>query len=145
MRSKLILSLLQANIISEELDDLIIAGDPGEGSLGVSIQQLGHAQICGDDGGLATQDPFVDAEEELGGGETVGQLGSQIIDDQQIAVKYILMGFHRVRVPVKDITAQDIEHLKGCKVDDGTALREQFCGNTVREEGLAHSGVTIEE
>ncbi len=55
------------------------------------FHKLGNIQIGGDDRGFLPQYPLVKAQKQLGTGEGIGKLRSKIINDQQVAVKQILI------------------------------------------------------
>ena len=73
-------------VIPDQLDHGVIAGNPGEGSLGIGFQKIFHGQVSGNDGCLFIHDTLVDAAEKLRGYKAVGQLRAQIINNEQITV-----------------------------------------------------------
>ena len=94
---------LDADIVAEKFQQCIIAGNPREGSLGIGFRKLFHRQVRGNHGGFASKQALVDAEEQAGYREGIAQLRSQIIDDQQITIKNMMMDLRYILVPVKNI------------------------------------------
>ena len=66
--------------------------NPGQSALGIDIPQGFHVQVRRDESGFLPQNPCVDTEKELGYGERIGKLGSQIVYNQKVTVKDIGIG-----------------------------------------------------
>ena len=77
---------LDTDVFSEKAQRCITAENAGEVALAVVVCQLLHSKVGGDDGGAAVDEPLVDAKAESGQGKGVGKFGTQIVDNQQVAV-----------------------------------------------------------
>ena len=48
-------------------------------------------------------------------------------------------------IPVKTLISKSLKKLLRGKINDGMGGIQQFFGNTVRQECLAHAGITVKE
>ena len=82
--------LSKPDVIPEQLEDLVAAGDPGKDPLRVRVEKIFRRQVCGNDCGFPAHEPLVDEQEQLGGDEGVHHLRAQIINDEQVTVEDVI-------------------------------------------------------
>ena len=110
------------DIISEKFSHLVAAGDPGKNAFRVGVTENIQPEVGGDDRGFSPCQSFVDAEKELGGDEGIGQLRTQIVDDQKVTVKNVGMHVFRLFFRFRTLEgrpSQKIKKLEGGKINDG--------------------------
>ena len=134
---------MDSDVISHKLDHGIITGYPGEDPLGISIQKICHGQICGNDSCLFIHDPLVNAAEKLRGYKAVGQLCTQIVDDEQIAVIDKRSHICRLDVFLKSIFRQQIKEIKGAEIQNKKRPVQKLFGDAVGEISLSHTSISI--
>ena len=79
--------LSKPDVIPEQLEDLVAAGDPGKDPFRVRIEKIFRCQVGGNDCRSPAHEPLIDEQEQLRGDKGVHHLCAQVIDDEQIAVK----------------------------------------------------------
>ena len=83
-------SLQRADVIPDNLAKVVVAGKTGKDAFTVPVMQLLECQIGGKDRGSMLQMPFLNKMIKLRCCKTVGELGSKIINDQQIAMDQVI-------------------------------------------------------
>ena len=83
--------------------------DAAEDSVAVDGGKFSRAQVGADDHFFAVDHAAVDDVEELGVGEGIGELGAQIVDDQEVRGKEAVVGhFYFVcRIAIKGFFFED--------------------------------------
>ena len=108
--------LPEPDIIPEQLEDLVAAGDPGKDPLRVRVEKIFRRQVCGNDRGFPAHEPLIDEQEQLGGDEGVHHLRAQIINDEQVTVEdvipeIIVLFFTGKAVPGKTVKQLSLIHI----------------------------------
>lgn len=121
--------------------------DAAKDSIAVDGGKFSRAQIGADDHFFAVDHAAVDDVEELGVGEGIGELGAQIIDDQEVRGKEAVVGhFHFVGgLAIKGFFFENAHQAKGRFVDHGFSRRHELGGDGVGKEGLAQAGGSVKE
>ena len=77
----------QAEIVTDQRYDLILAHDPRSHALRECILEFPQCQVCGDDRSLVPVQALIHTVEHLRRRKGIDQLRSQIIDDQKVTVQ----------------------------------------------------------
>lgn len=121
--------------------------DAAEDSVAVDGGKFSRAQVGVDDHFFAVDHAAVDDVKELGVGEGIGELGAQIVDDQEIRGKEAVVGhfYFVARVAIKGFFLEDAHQAEGGFVDHGFSRRHELGGDGVGKEGLAQARGAVEE
>lgn len=138
-------SLLCADILAEEWQDLVGTLDTGEDGRAVAMAQLLRGQVGADDGGPAGEHTAVDDLIEGALDKGGGHLGAQVIQDQQVAA------LTAADVGIADLVGAELgvliagENADSGVVDHGEAGVADLPGDAGGEERLAQAGAAGEQ
>lgn len=107
--------LPEPDIIPEQLEDLVAAGDPGKDPLRVRVEKIFRRQVCGNDRGFLAHEPLIDEQEQLRGDEGVHHLRAQIINDEQVTVEDVIPEIIVLFFTGKAVPGKPVKQLPGGK------------------------------
>ena len=134
---------MDSDVISNKLDHGVVAGDTGKDSFGVSIQKILHGQVCGNDSCLFIHDTLIDAAEKLGRHKAVGELCTQVINDEQITVIDKRSHICRLDILLKCILRQQVKKIESTEIQDKKGAVQKLFSDTVGKVSLSHTSISI--
>ena len=123
---------------------MVIAGDSGKSSLGIGFRKVFKFQVCRNNCRLSAHDPLINAQKQLGRDKTVGKFGSQVINDQKIAVKNKFL-CACVFLSGKCRPCKEIEKIKCREIHNAMRRLQKLMGNAVGKKCLADSCISVEK
>ena len=116
--------------------------NPGKDTFRINRCNIEELQIRGNQRGFLLADPLIQAYKKLWCREGVGQLCTQIIDDEQITIEDIAVTFCCLRFSGKGFLSQQFKQVVSGKINYGvTGIQQLFC-DAVGQKSFADAGVT---